>query len=245
MSNNILFIFEGERAEGQILSSLQNYFLNEKTVIKCIFGAEIYQIYKKIVEDEDLDTFSLLKERNYDGSSVLEGYSRNDFAELYMFFDYDGHSSLANDDTLIKLVEFFDEETDKGKLYVSYPMVESLKHICSYETFRDLKVECKKNIKYKNYVSETAMKELSTYSKYEWNTWRQLIDAHLCKMNYIVNDFYFFPESLINQIDIFAKQLLRYIGVDATVAVLSAFPVFIHDYYGNAEIKKRMDQASF
>ena len=47
------------------------------------------------------DTFSVLKE-NPNNKEVLEPYSRKDFAEVYLFFDYDGHTSSANDEKLIK-----------------------------------------------------------------------------------------------------------------------------------------------
>ncbi len=90
MPNNILFIFEGGRAEEQIVSNFQKFFVNENITIKCVFGGEIYQIYKKIVEDQDLDTFNLIKERNKETHDILSGFNRNDFAEIYMFFDYDG-----------------------------------------------------------------------------------------------------------------------------------------------------------
>jgi len=51
-------------------------------------------------------------------------------------------------------------------------------------------------------------------------------------MNHIVNNIFAFPTSQIPQIDIFSKQLEKYIKVDSKVAVLSAFPVFLFDYYG-------------
>ena len=241
MSNNILFVFEGERTEEQIVSNMQKFFVNDNTTIKCVYGAEIYQIYKQIVVDEDLDTFNLIKDRNAETKAILSSYNRNDFAEVYMFFDYDGHSTLADDNKLNELLKFFKEETDKGKLYVSYPMVESLKHICDYETFKDLKVACKENIKYKNIVGDSSIKELRNFTKYDLETWKQLVNAHLKKMNYIVNDSFTLPNDIIPQINIFLQQLAKYINVDSTVAVLSAFPIFIHDYYGNEEIKKRIE----
>ncbi len=158
-----------------------------------------------------------------------------------MFFDYDGHSTLADDDKLKELLEFFKEETDKGKLYVSYPMVEALKHICDYDSFKDLKVECKQNIAYKNIVHNSAIKELSNFKSYSSETWKLLINIHLKKMNYIVIDSYSLPDKLIPQIILFSKQLEKYIFIDSTVAVLSAFPIFLHDYYGIIEIKKRIE----
>lgn len=60
--SNILFVFEGEKTENQITASFINHFFNDKLVITCAFCAEIYQLHRALAEDEDLDTFALLKE---------------------------------------------------------------------------------------------------------------------------------------------------------------------------------------
>lgn len=240
MSNKILFVFEGIKTEGLVINSLQNYFVNENTTVQCVFGAEIYQIYKEIKADDDLDTFNLIKERNIKDNELLDSYTRDDFAEIYMFFDYDGHSSLAEDERLKELLDFFNEETDKGKLYVSYPMVESLKHIPDYESFKDLAVKCKENIGYKEIVSKEAMKHLINFNKYDIDVWKEIIHTHLKKMNFIHINSYTFPSNIISQLEIFSKQLEKYITPHSKVAVLSCFPIFLHDYYGNEEIQKRI-----
>lgn len=240
MSNKILFVFEGEKTEEQIVNNLQKFFVNENTIVKCVYGAEIYQIYKDVVNDDDLDTFNLLKERNLENTKTLSQYNRSDFAEIYLFFDYDGHSTLADDNKLKELIDFFCEETDKGKLYVSYPMVESLKHIEDFDRFKDLTVQCKKNLSYKNLVHNTCLKNLSNFNKYNIDIWKQIIITHLMKMNYIVLSYYTTPEEIFDQLTIFSKQLEKYIEPNSVVSVLSAFPVFLHDYYGNVGIIERI-----
>jgi hypothetical protein len=241
MSNKILFVFEGEKTEEQIVHSLQKFFVNEDTVVKCVYGAEIYQLYKDIVNDDDLDTFNLLKERSSVNTEILNQYNRNDFAEIYLFFDYDGHSTLAEDGKLKELMDFFSEETDKGKLYVSYPMVEALKHIDDFERFKDLSVPYKKNLSYKNLVHRTCMKELTNFNKYDAKIWKQVISTHLKKMNFIVVGSYSMPSSIFEQLTIFSRQEEKYIQPHSEVAVLSAFPVFLHDYYGNEGIIYRIE----
>jgi hemerythrin-like domain-containing protein len=71
--------------------------------------------------------------------------------------------------------------------------------------------------------------------------WKELIDVHLKKMNKIVNNSYVFPNDVIDQLVVFNNQMKKHINLDQTVAVLSAFPVFLHDYYGNEGIKKRLE----
>ncbi len=239
MSNNILFVFEGAKTEKTIFDSLTKYFVNENTIVTCVYCTTIYKMYVEISEDEDLDTYNLLKDIEIN-KNVLNGFKRSDFAEIYMFFDYDGHATNADDNKLRLLLAFFNEETDKGKLYLSYPMVEALKHIENQDTFKELKIKCKVNTDYKNMVSRSSISKFLHFKRYDFKIWTEVIIFHLKKMNLIVNETYEFPERTENQTIIFQKQLEKYIDIDETVAVLSAFPVFLHDYYGNNTLKNKL-----
>jgi hypothetical protein len=237
MAKKILFVFEGEKTEKQITNNLTKYFLNEDTVIQCSYCTDIYMLHRKISEDKDLDTFVLLKKIE-ENEEILSEYNRDDFAEIYMFFDYDGHATLASDDKIREILNFFNEETSSGKLFISYPMVEALKHISDPSEFKKLKIKAKENIGYKNVVSEECKKELINLTAYTKDTWVQLIELHLKKMNHIVTEDYSLPKESISQDDIFSNQLNKYINIDATVAVLSSFPVFLFDYYGHKYISE-------
>ena len=56
-----------------------------------------------------------------------------------MFFDYDGHVNMPRnehgaghwdgDEVLGEMLKVFSDETDQGKLFISYPMVEAIQHI--------------------------------------------------------------------------------------------------------------------
>ena len=56
MSNNELqlFVFEGSRAESKYVEKLEQNFLGERISVKCVYDAEIYQLYKSL-EKEDLN----------------------------------------------------------------------------------------------------------------------------------------------------------------------------------------------
>ncbi len=231
MANSILFVFEGERTEKQITQNLTRYLLNENTIVQCAYCTDIYQLHREISQDNDLDTFELLKEKQQN-AQILAAYKRDDFAEIYMFFDYDGHVPFASDEKIKEVLSFFKEETSFGKLFISYPMVEALKHHSDTIDFKSLRVNAKMNIGYKNKVSEECNKELINLTMYTKTIWNQLIDIHLKKMNHIVNEAYILPTENTSQSKIFQKQLEKYINVDSTVAILSSFPIFLFDYYG-------------
>lgn len=71
MSTNILFVFEGPKTEGQIVKSLEEHILNEKTIIKCAYASDIYQLYREIEKDNDLDVFYLIKKTQYSKNIIV------------------------------------------------------------------------------------------------------------------------------------------------------------------------------
>ena len=231
MASNILFVFEGQNVEDHIYDSFSQHFLDGDAIITCAYCNNLYNLYKRIDEDEDLDTFALLKAMaiNIDLSSL----NRSDFAEIYMFFDYDGHDRAADDEKVQKMLDLFNEETEKGKLYLSYPMVEAIKHFPNVNDFPNVKVKCKKNIGYKALVNSGCTPQLQNVKIYDLPLWKLLFSQHLSKMNLIVENNFELPKRLMFQDEIFKNQFEKYINIDETVAVLSAFPPFLHDYFGN------------
>lgn len=256
-----LFIFEGGRAEDKYVKKLEQNFLGACHVIKCVFDAEIYQLYKAIKQEDEfpLDIVALLKERTIKNAEILKGYTRDSFAYVYLFFDYDGHSTLANDDKIREMLSFFNDETDEGKLYISYPMVEAIRHFKNLESFQYLAVKCKRancpyiedceekdkclnELHYKTLSASDSRLDMSNINSYNSDVWRELTAAHIYKANHLVYDTFGFPETLISQESIFKSQLEKYISHKCPqVAVLSAFPLYVLDYYGVENTLKKLN----
>ena len=117
MSNNELhlFVFEGVRAEYKYVDMREQNFLGKRISVKCVYDAEIYQLYKILKEEEfDVDLVELLKERNKENAELLRDYNRDSFAYIYLFFDYDAHSTLADDEKIEEMLKFFNNETENG-----------------------------------------------------------------------------------------------------------------------------------
>ena len=233
----ILMIFEGKRTEPNILDNIKKYFLNEKkeVVVKAIFGTTIYSLYQKFINfdefDDDLDTFTLAQTMN----SELEYISKDQIAEIYMFFDYDKQASNSSDEKLLKMLEIFNNETEKGKLYISYPMIEAIKHLKKETSFKDIVAKCEKA--YKSEVAFSCDEKFKNFSNYTKENWEYIVNQHSKKANYVVNDNFIFPTSLISQNEIFEKQKEKYINISENVAVLGSFPIFLLDYYGIDKFK--------
>lgn len=256
-----LFIFEGARSEDKYVEKLERNFLGEGHAIKCVFDAEIYQLYRAINLGDGfpIDIVSLLKERTIENAEILKDYTRDSFAYVYLFFDYDGHSTLADDEKIKEMLSFFSDETEEGKLYISYPMVEAIRHYKDMESFKSLTVKCKRGNcpykedctdkdsciqepHYKSFSISDSKVQLSNINSYTKEVWQELITAHICKANYLVNDIYDMPQSLITQNDIFTNQLEKHIFHKCPeVAVLSAFPLYVLDYYGCENTIKKLN----
>lgn len=128
------FIVEGEVREPQIIDNISKIFFlhGNYKVITLPAGENIYMLWKQLKSDDfDTDIIEVLRESNAEIKRQLMGLSRDDFSEVYLFFDYDVHQTnlgkAVNADVIHQMLEGFDNETENGKLYISYPMVEALR----------------------------------------------------------------------------------------------------------------------
>lgn len=256
-----LFIFEGVRAESKYVDMLEQNFLEKRISVKCVYDAEIYQLYRQLKDEEfAIDMVDLLKERNKENAELLRDYTRDSFAYIYLFFDYDAHSTLASDDKIVEMLNFFNNETENGLLYISYPMLEAIRHYKDMQSFKELTVKCKrvncpykgdcgeveecmKEPHYKNVSASECQPQLTNINKFTKEVWQELIRAHVSKMNYLVHDVFDLPVLIEPQSVIFGKQLEKHINHKCPeVAVLSAFPIYVLDYYGVETLKKKLNE---
>jgi hypothetical protein len=224
-----------------------------KDNIICSFGNNIYDLYNKIMElDGDADILSLLTERLHKiGDTSLDGIRRSDISETFLFFDYDFHNSQLPLEEINRrvrtMLQLFNEETENGKLYINYPMIESIwyvkelpdEHHVEYTVSRS---ECKnfkrlaREFSYYDSLDFILLREgeMPTKEKYIRirDNWEHLKSMNVRKANYIVSGHNAYPErkSDINQISIFEGQLLKYVNQEERVAILNSFPIFIYDY---------------
>ncbi|AVY99316.1 hypothetical protein DAI21_17485 [Lelliottia sp. WB101] len=234
MPENILFVFEGEKTEHIITRDFATHFINNesKTVVKVSFCGEIYQLYKKMAEDdfgiEFVDVFPLLQERDED----LRRYRRDDFSQIYLFFDYDPHATNASNEKIGELLEVFSQETDKGKLFVSYPMVESIRCFNGVEEdFMKLFIDLNDVPNFKRIVNDYAHKKYNNVPQWGIEIWNEVINLHCKRANLIVNQSNVFPDCEIPQ-DLILNKQVEYEASAKNVIVISAFPLMLLSHYG-------------
>ena len=60
---------------------------------------------------------------------------------------------------------------------------------------------------------------------------------------YLVHDVFNLPQQIESQSNIFSKQQEKHINHKCPkVAVLSAFPIYVLDYYGAETLKKKLEE---
>jgi len=234
MSENILFVFEGEKTEHVIARNFISHYVQvqNKTVVKVSFCGEIYQLYKKMAEDdfgiEFVDVFPLLQERD----DALKKYKRDEFSQIYLFFDYDPHATNADHKKLQELLEVFNQETDKGKLFISYPMVESIRCYNGVDDeFIKLLIKMKDVPEFKAYVNQYADKKYNNVPQWTLDIWNEVVALHCIKANFLVNSSHLFPLGEITQSSILNKQINHENDIDSVI-VISSFPLMLLSHYG-------------
>ena len=102
---------------------------------------------------------------------------------------------------------------------------------------------CLKEPHYKTIVPTESRKQLTNINGYTREVWKELICAHVSKMNYLVNGRFELPNKIESQELIFDKQLDKHILHKCPkVAVLSAFPVYVLDYFGADTLKEKLEE---
>ncbi len=236
------FIVEGEAREPQITANITKVFFAHGNVrtITLPAGENIYMLWKKLKADDfDTDIIEVLREYNDDVREQLMGLSRDDFSEVYLFFDYDTHQTnlgkAEDEDAVAQMLESFDNETENGKLYISYPMVEALRAykpgVCGdregcYVSIAEMK----------DYKNASSMRSVNPQFKdYDYEIWKDIIDVFAMRVSCLFGCTdtlaYELYSETADPYDIYVLEEKE--TRKGRVFVLSAFPEFLVDYYGD------------
>lgn len=255
----ILFVFEGEKREPELFRAIEKLFFKDSQHIVCSFGNNIYELYQRLKDlDDSGDIVSVLRER-YDGgqdSPFSEEAKSSDFSEIYLIFDYDFHNrniSLEEMNLRIsEMLDMFDNETENGKLYINYPMVEAIRYTkylpdSMFYTYIVSRQQCR-DISFKNMADEfsdyksldfltlnTRREAMKSEICSRTENWKLIKEQNVTKANYLCTGVLTIPEDkeVICQKEIFSAQLQKYVLPTESVSILSAFPLFLYEYFPN------------
>lgn len=135
------------------------------------------------------------------------------------------------------MLALFSCETENGKLYVSYPMVEANRHVSKDENFNDSVFHVANGSDYKRIVDLGSSAEYKHVKKFDRARWIELIEKNLEKANRLFCGASCFPTpsdtfSKLGQNRIFEVQVEKFVLPHGLVAILGSFPFFIVEYFG-------------
>lgn len=239
-NNTIVFIVEGEVRELDIFYNIQSVFFPGKNISMIVLpaGQNIYMLWKKLKDDDfQTDVIELIRENPINSKNDIQMIDRSSISEIYLFFDCDPqHNSNFIDDgasTLQDMLNTFDNETDLGKLYISYPMAEALRDISgdACASIDSCYVKSEDCHDYKRKSSKN--KETDQFKKYSKDIWciiMSIFVKRVCCLNGINSLDFDSYRDYVTPIKIFDYEKTLYKNKSA-LFILSAFPEFLLDYF--------------
>ena len=239
----VLFIYEGVKAEENLLNNMIKVFFSSKvdiSILNCPADGNIYMLWTKMKKDEfETNVVDVLKEMSIIARERLNNLKASDFSEIYLFFDYDGHNDnipkeYLNKDILDEMLKTFNNETELGKLYVSYPMIESIKEIdVNTKDYKNLYLSLDEISEYKQ--SFFSQSDFNNYSYIDEDHWLIACSASqkrasllvkynsLCTYDYFINN--------LGQERLYFYQKQNYINNGHLLCILNSVPLFLLEYY--------------
>lgn len=263
----ILFVFEGANREPDIFKTLEQLFFIHPSgkvdeILVYPYGTSFHSLYNALKAD-DISLLEHLREKAKNNKNIdLKKYYdvflthlEKDFSEIFLFFDYDFHiKNLPLDkwnEELDKMLSMFDNETENGKMYISYPMVESIRYTKKlpdpqYYSYWVKQEDCmkipgnpKSGFKFSaagfSYYGGLSFIQLSDGNRTEVEkNWQYLKEQNVSKANYICtgrNEMPAQKEDVAQKL-IFEKQLEKFVHQpNCGVSILNAFPLFLYEYF--------------
>ena len=186
---------------------------------------ELYEQYKQ-GEYDDIVSYLRAKKKLTIDKHIL---SKNAFAAVYLIFDYDPQYQKYSDEAITEMLDIFDDETDMGKLYISYPMVEAIYHLTSLpdKGYNELTVDLNgfNGTKYKKLVNSVSCLKKNKLTKRELSF---IVAQNYNKAKMI--------SPLLSYEEILNHQIIKK-NTENRIFVLSTFPLLIFDYNPDLAMK--------
>lgn len=252
----IAIVVEGKSREINYFRSLKQYHFSSIEIDILDLPAEqnIYMLWKQLkADDMETDLIEIIRESSQVSAEKLKNLKRDDFSEIYLLFDFDPHQdNLGADDktdfvsVLKNMTETFDNETEAGKLYISYPMIEALRDFTEWSCLPHYRCEVPlADIPhYKNLSGDKN--RYTDIRKYDLEMWEMLVAIFLMRCKCL------FGQSLSCDTILtwykkkispgtILKQQLEIFHNKRLVFVLSALPELLLDYFGEKHWEKLAD----
>ena len=250
MNKKIAIILEGASREVKYWHNIQRTFFHNTNfeILTLSAGVNIYTLWKKIKLDNfETDIIEILKECDTSCAKKIADYSRDSFEEVFLFFDYDPQQNNLRKEkenpvqVIADMFNVFDNETENGKLYMSYPMSEALRdvRVKSCIPLSMCKIPFSKIKEYKQITGSTKnFLPISNFSLQDWNIIlaifllrvRCLYQLNLQNNNLLRWYKKGLADGIITPLKIYEKEHNLETS-SGEIFILSAFSQFLLDYF--------------
>lgn len=193
--SSILLIVEGERQEKAFLDSLcKAYNIDDGNKTIYSYNTNIYELYERVFEPnlDELDSLDFLLTLKETSINIEQKHliTTKEYSDILLIFDYEPQDERFDVVKIKRMMEYFSESTENGKLYINYPMLEAYKHFCSipnteylyrYVFMHDLVVKHKSQ--YKQIVNRESI--ITDLRKYDRELFQYIITTSLHKAELI------------------------------------------------------------
>ena len=208
---NTLLIIEGESCEKAYFDKFIKTIKADKNIIIIPFCNDIYELYKHIKELGETTTIDVILNYCNLDDETRKLLKNTKFVYTYLVFDLDIQDGKESDrqeklSQISKMLDLFNNETEYGKLFINYPMMESYRHfdITNPSTLNNKCVIVDNEVltNYKKLVGQEGTNK--NLSKYTSRDFYNITLAHLMQANLLVNGQFKKPNNIdyVDLIDI-------------------------------------------
>ena len=196
-NSRILFIVEGENDEVAFVRQLLGkcYANHEYDIYsyRCnihVLAQILFDEYPFFEEDE-IDIQLVLKSK--ETRSHFRDLLSQRYQDVFLIFDFEPQDHHPHFDTIIRMLDYFNDSSDHGKLFINYPMMQAYKHFpfLPDDSFATRQVSIEECRYYKQIVGDTS--GYTDINDYSYVTFVSLIVHHLRKANLILTGNYSIP----------------------------------------------------
>lgn len=132
-TKNILFIVEGKNDEPRFIERLllkcyptSNFKIYSYEANLHMLASRLEKDYSNFEEDE-LDILLFLKSYETRQKEIFD----LKYTDVFLIFDFEPQHPDLHFDTIQKMIRYFSQSDERGKLFINYPMMQSYRHLKS------------------------------------------------------------------------------------------------------------------
>lgn len=194
MDKKILLILEGASDEPKFFKRL---FAKCNSKVECKIYS--YRTNIHVLAQELFDNYNDFDKGDVDIKLLLASLEKDDqkkkllrdkYSDVFLVFDFDSQHDHPHFDTIKRMLTYYNDSTNQGKLFINYPMMQSYKHFDSLpcDDFEYLAVTLEEIKDYKRIVGEIS--GYTDLDKYGFVLFYSIAVHHLKKANKIFDGKY-------------------------------------------------------